>query len=122
MLGHTRLNGVKRREEGERGGRREERGSSPRGSTDGNNRSPGSTLGQGERWKRGRGRLLCAGKREWARGAHGGGWGAWARAQRQAGLRAEPTSLYSISPASNQDQSTIRTLKLDEPMPRLNIR
>jgi hypothetical protein len=42
------------------------------GSTDGSNRSPGSTLGQGERWKRGRGRLLCVGKREWGTGVHMG--------------------------------------------------
>jgi hypothetical protein len=31
--------------------RREERGSSPHGSTNDSNRSPGSNLGQGERWR-----------------------------------------------------------------------
>jgi hypothetical protein len=45
----------------ERGGRR---GELTTGSTDGSNRSPVSTLGHGERWKRGRGRLFCAGRRE----------------------------------------------------------
>jgi hypothetical protein len=42
---------------------RRERGELTKGSTDGSNRSPGSILGQGERWKRGRGMLMC-GKRE----------------------------------------------------------
>jgi hypothetical protein len=52
-------------------GRRERevrRGELTMGSTDGSNRSPGFTVGQGER-------LLCVGKREWGR-AQGGGWGA----------------------------------------------
>jgi hypothetical protein len=64
---------------------REERGSSPQGSTDGSKRSPGSNLGQGERWReveeRGRGRLLRGKVRLRGRGAHrGGGLGAraWA--------------------------------------------
>jgi hypothetical protein len=59
------------------------------------------------------------GKRECGEGAQmGGGRGAWARAQGQA----RPTSFYSISPASNQDQSTNRKPELDERAPRHNIR
>jgi hypothetical protein len=64
--------------------RREERGSSPHGSTNDSNRSPGSNLGQGERWREmeEREREVAAREREneGERGASGRG-GAWARAQ-----------------------------------------
>jgi hypothetical protein len=63
---------------GEEGEEREERGSSPQGSTDGSNHSPGSNLGQGERWKRGE-KEVTVRKRE-IEGAHRGG--AWARVPR----------------------------------------
>jgi hypothetical protein len=43
------------------------------------------------------------------------------RAQGRAGPRAGPTSLYSISPTSNQDYSVNRKPKLDERTPRHNI-
>jgi hypothetical protein len=55
------------RERGSAIGRRERegrRGDLTTGSTDSSNHSPGSTLGQGEMLKRGRGRLFYAGKRE----------------------------------------------------------
>jgi hypothetical protein len=81
----------------------------------------------GERWKREREITL---RRKESGG--GGTWGAGrlgtrtravlGRAAGRARLRAEATSLYSISSASNQDHFVNRTLKLDEPMPRHNIR
>jgi hypothetical protein len=84
--------------------RREERGSSPRGSTIGDNRSPGSNLGQGEVEERER--EVAARKREnEGRGlgarlgqggpCHGPGARPWA----------EPTTHCSLSPASNRGQS-----------------
>jgi hypothetical protein len=106
---------------GERGGRR---GELATGLTDGSNRSPGSTLGQGERWGEVEEREggYCVGKRKWGRER---AWGAGAprpRAQGRAGPWFGPTSLNSISPASNQDHSANRTPKLDEHTPRHNIR
>jgi hypothetical protein len=84
---------------GERGGRR---GELTTGSTDGSNHSPGSNLGQGERWKRGRGRLLrgkerMRGREHIRRGGPGRARRVWV------GPRAGPTTLYSLSRASNRD-------------------
>jgi hypothetical protein len=77
---------------------REER-AAHHGSTDGSNRSPGSNLGQGERWKRGRGRLLRGKERLRGRALIGGGGGPRHVHQGRAG----PTTLYSLSRASNRD-------------------
>jgi hypothetical protein len=83
---------------GRKGGGRGEGGEGKftMGSTDGINRSPGSTLGLGERRKRER-VVTLRGKENGGRGAPGPGW-----ATTWAGLDRGADSLYLISPASNQ--------------------
>jgi hypothetical protein len=67
-------NGSRARRERERKReRREERGSSPQSLTDASNRSPGYNLVQGERWKRGGGRLLRGKERMRGGGVQGRG-------------------------------------------------
>jgi hypothetical protein len=82
------------------GGRR---GELTTGLTDGSNRSLGSTLGQGERWREVEGvrwRLLCVEKREWGRGAHGGGRGRLGHAPRLWQNRSYYSSLW-LTPAAS---------------------
>jgi hypothetical protein len=93
---------------------------------DGRNRSPGSTLGQGEsereRWKierevtLRRKERMGEGRDTWTT-RPGPGW-----ASPWAGLDYGDDSLYSISPASNQVYSANKKPKLDERTPRHNIR
>jgi hypothetical protein len=114
--------------------RREERGSSPKGLTNSSNCSPGSNLRQVERWREveEREREVVAREREnegesgEGRIGEGVGLGHAPRAGSshatgRAGLRARPTTLYSLSPASNRDQSANRKPKLDECTIRHNI-